>query len=566
MGRMTIAALLLTAFLNAHAAATEPDKWADLEVATVNGDALTIKDLRSQFKSRHGGHTKFLGGEEELRTFLRIAIEDRLLLQEAYEIGLDADPAVKNDVIAFEDEKASDAFVKLEVEEKSKPTLEEIRYVWETYGTFLVRIREIGVRTRIEAEEIRNGLLHGGDAETLARSCSLLMTRQRGGLRISGWGNSDPKREALILSLDAGDVSPVLEIDGGFEVLVGEGRVDAVRPDFEVTKDAISAILEKRKKEERENAISNEVWSKYHARIVLDDVSLPSFQKLLDSTPDAVIATWDSGKLTAREAASRNELSALVPLSAAEATQKLDTRIRATVNGALFAREARERHLNDLPEIADAVTDFREKLMLDALYGEHILKDFALADGDVQKYFESHANEFFEPEKRQVAQILVGSENDAKAVVAELNKGTSFADVAKARSRDITTASSGGDLGWITADHVPPTFADVFKLAAGKFTQPVRSKAGWHVIKVVAVQPKRQLSFAEAQERVTKAVSEEKKRGLRDAWLEKLRAAATIAIHDDAIRTFVAANPLDPRKPAPSMQHAMDGMPPAMQH
>jgi parvulin-like peptidyl-prolyl isomerase len=522
--RFTVA--LILALLPFAARAAETDKWSEIEVAKVNGESVKIKDLRSQFKNRHGGHTKFLGGEEELRTFLRIAIEDRLLLQEAYELGLDEDPLVKSETETFENGKLADYFVDAEVEKKSEPSAEEIRAVWQNYADFLVQIREIGVETRAEAEEVRAALVRGADPDALARSCSLLMTRTRGGLRLVAWGG-DPEREKLIFALQPGEVSPVLTIDGGFEVIMGEGRVDAMRPELATVKDAIAAILRKRKKEAREKEVSSEAWAKYHATIVAGATD-----------PDAIVAKWDGGQLTLREATGREEL------------------IRATVNASLFALEARARKMTEVPQVANAVTDYREKLMLDALYGEHILKEFKVTDDEVRAYFDARKSDFSEPEKRRMAQILVASEADAKAVVAALAKGADFAELAKSKSRDITTASSGGDLGWVTADHVPPLFAAVLTLKAGQTTQPVRTSSGWHIIKVVEVAPRRLLTFEEARGMVSEAVSEQKKRAMRDAWLKKLHDAATIEVDDNAIREFVKANPLDPNKPAPTMQHA----------
>jgi Parvulin-like peptidyl-prolyl isomerase len=520
---------LAFALLPLAARAVETDKWADIEVAKVNGEPVKIKDLRSQFKNRHGGHTKFLGGEEELRTFLRIAIEDRLLLQEAYELGLDEDPLVKSETETFENGKAADYFVDAEVEKKSEPSEEEIRAVWQNDADFLVQIREIGVETRAEAEEVRAALVRGADPDALARACSLLMTRTRGGLRLVAWGG-DPEREKLIFALQPGEVSPVLTIENGFEVIMGEGRVDALRPELPAVKDAIAAILRKRKKEAREKEVSSEAWAKYHAQLIPPGAGV--------TAKDTVVAKWDGGQLTLGEATAREEL------------------IRATVNASLFALEARARKMTEVPQVADVVTDYREKLMLDALYGEHVLKEFKVTDDEVRAYFDAKKADFSQPEKRRMAQILVATETDAKAVVAALAKGGDFAELAKSKSRDITTASSGGDLGWVTADHVPPPFAAVLTLKAGQYTQPVRTSSGWHVIKVVEVAPRRLLTFEEAKAMVAEAVAEQKKRAMRDAWLKKLHDAATIEVDDNAIREFVKANPLDPNKPAPSMQHA----------
>jgi peptidyl-prolyl cis-trans isomerase C len=548
-------ALAFTLMFPLGAGAVETDKWAEIEVAKVNGESVKIKDLRSQFKNRHGGHTKFLGGEEELRTFLRIAIEDRLLLQEAYELGLDEDPLVKGESEAFENGKVADYFVDAEVVKKSEPGAEEIQAVWQNYADFLVQVREIGVETRAEAEEVRAALLRGADPDALARSCSLLMTRTRGGLRLVAWGG-DPQREALIFALKPGEVSPVLTIDGGFEVIMGEGRVDAMRPELATVKDAIAAILRKRKKEAREKEVSSEAWARYHATIVAGSTDVATIAKLFQEKPDTIVATWDGGQLAVRQATSREELNAMAALAPADGARQVEARIRATVNASLFAMEGRARKMTEVPQVANAVTDHREKLMLDALYGEHILKEFKVADDEVRAYFDAKKSDFSEPEKRRMAQILVSSEGDAKSVVAALAKGGDFAELAKSRSRDITTASSGGDLGWVTADHVPPLFGAVLTLQAGQYTQPVRTSSGWHIIKVVEVAPKRLLTFDEAKGMAAEAVSEQKKRTMRDAWLKKLHDAATIEVDDNAIREFVKANPLDQTKPAPSMQHA----------
>lgn len=556
MLRMKVLPLLtLSTLLFALPGSAAERDFSTLKVATVNGDAVTIKDLRSQFKNRHGGHAKFLGGEQELRTFLRVAIDDRLLLQEAYEIQLDADPLVAREVEQFESNKAADHLVRIEIERKSEPSLDEIREIIRKYGDFLVQVREIGMHSKPEAEEIRNSLLRSADPEVLARSCSILQTRSRGGLRLVGWGSvSDPEQEALIMNLQPGEVSPVLEIDGTYQVVIGEGRIDAIRPELDAAKDAIAAILRKRKKDARERALAESVWSRYEVVVVLKPASIAELRKTFESAPRTIVARWNGGELTLAQTVNAKELASLATMPEKRALEQLDARVRATINSAVFALEARARKLHEVAEVADPVTDFREKLMLDALYGDHILKDYKLTEEDVRAYYDANAKSFFEPEKRRVAQILVASESDANAVAAELAKGKDFAELAKSKSRDVTTASSGGDLGWITADHVPPAFGMLFTLDAGTTTKPVRTTSGWHVIKVVEVQPKRVLSFEEAKESAAKGASEQKKRVLRDAWLEKLREAAKIEIDDAAIRDYVIANPIDPSRPAPAMQ------------
>ena len=88
-----------------------------------------------------------------------------------------------------------------------------------------------------------------------------------------------------------------------------------------------------------------------------------------------------------------------------------------------------------------------------------------------------------EPEVR-ARHILVETEDEAKAVLAELKKGADFAELAKAKSKDPGSAD-GGDLGYFTKDQMVPEFSEVaFKLDKGQLSEPVKSQFGWHVIKV----------------------------------------------------------------------------------
>ncbi|HIJ64020.1 MAG TPA: parvulin peptidyl-prolyl isomerase, partial [Rhodospirillaceae bacterium] len=89
-------------------------------------------------------------------------------------------------------------------------------------------------------------------------------------------------------------------------------------------------------------------------------------------------------------------------------------------------------------------------------------------------------------EEVKIRHILVASEADAKAVIADLQAGTAFEDEAKAKSIDPSGKTAGGDIGFIARDRTVPEFsAAAFALKPGEYTQtPVHSKMGWHIIKV----------------------------------------------------------------------------------
>jgi peptidyl-prolyl cis-trans isomerase C len=81
--------------------------------------------------------------------------------------------------------------------------------------------------------------------------------------------------------------------------------------------------------------------------------------------------------------------------------------------------------------------------------------------------------------------IVVDTESIAARLIDELEDGEDFQELARENSTD-PTASSGGDLGWITGNSVPASFATALEeTAPGEFfSSPVQTQYGWHVILV----------------------------------------------------------------------------------
>jgi len=81
--------------------------------------------------------------------------------------------------------------------------------------------------------------------------------------------------------------------------------------------------------------------------------------------------------------------------------------------------------------------------------------------------------------------ILVKTEEEAKAIKAELDKGGDFAAIAKEKSEDKGTAANGGSLGWFSLGMMVKPFEDaVVGLEKGKTSDPVKSDFGWHIIRL----------------------------------------------------------------------------------
>ena len=100
----------------------------------------------------------------------------------------------------------------------------------------------------------------------------------------------------------------------------------------------------------------------------------------------------------------------------------------------------------------------------------------------------------------KVRHILVEKEDEAKAIITELNKGGDFAKIAKEKSKDPGSKDNGGDLDWGPSARYVKPFADaVQSQPKGKIsTAPVKSDFGYHVIRVTDIKPEKVKSLAEA--------------------------------------------------------------------
>ncbi|WP_425046872.1 peptidylprolyl isomerase [Primorskyibacter sp. S87] len=78
--------------------------------------------------------------------------------------------------------------------------------------------------------------------------------------------------------------------------------------------------------------------------------------------------------------------------------------------------------------------------------------------------------------------ILVETEDEAKAIQADLENGADFAETAKEKSTG-PSGPSGGELGWFGEGSMVPEFqAAVMELETGQISAPVKTQFGWHII------------------------------------------------------------------------------------
>ena len=123
--------------------------------------------------------------------------------------------------------------------------------------------------------------------------------------------------------------------------------------------------------------------------------------------------------------------------------------------------------------------------------------------------------------------IMLETKAEADIVIAQLNQGADFVALAEARA-DGPTGPNGGQLGWLTADNMPPTFAAAVEtMTAGSYSrQPVQSDSGYHVILLEETQ--QQVPPTLEDVRTELGAAAERKR--LDDYIKTLRDGATVTV------------------------------------
>ena len=155
--------------------------------------------------------------------------------------------------------------------------------------------------------------------------------------------------------------------------------------------------------------------------------------------------------------------------------------LERAIDGRLIANAARKADLLERADVKQRIRRAEDQVLSQVYLSESIAAE--VTEEALKQRYEKVAADSTGREEAHARHILVDTEEAAKAVIADLDKGADFAALAKERSTD-PGASEGGDLGWFTAEQMVPEFSEAaFALQPGSYTkEPVKSQFGWHVI------------------------------------------------------------------------------------
>ena len=156
--------------------------------------------------------------------------------------------------------------------------------------------------------------------------------------------------------------------------------------------------------------------------------------------------------------------------------------VEELIQSELLIQDASKKQLDKSAEIL-AQLDSAKKTLLTQADVQNFIKSNPVTDAEVKAEYDAKvAGE--NGTEYKARHILVKTEDEAKKIIAELDKGGDFAKLANKNSLDAKESQNGGDLGWFVASQMVAPFSEaVVKLEKGKYTAtPVQTQFGYHII------------------------------------------------------------------------------------
>ncbi|MGM0396353.1 MAG: peptidylprolyl isomerase [Bacillota bacterium] len=208
-------------------------------------------------------------------------------------------------------------------------------------------------------------------------------------------------------------------------------------------------------------------------------------------------------------------------------------------NGVEISEEDIDEEYNDMIESYGGEEAFQEALVYYGFTDESVKKNIKLNLGiealmdpyieiteeEVLEYFTQNKDTFNTTEQVNASHILVETEEEANEIVALLNDGGDFAELAAEHSIDQSNASQGGSLGFFGKGQMVAPFEEAaFTLQPGEISEPVQTDFGFHIIKVEDKTEAGEAKLEDVSDEITEALREEKMNTAYSTWYEDVQA------------------------------------------
>ncbi len=287
---------------------------------------------------------------------------------------------------------------------------------------------------------------------------------------------------------------------------------------------------------------------------------VPIYRRAVREVVQGVMALQDSqpnpasvGKLAEDALDSLIALELLYQESRARGIQVGDAAVTEEVNrtkdrfpsAAAFDRAMKEKGMTE----ADLRRDTRKTMAVNQLLESAVWNDLRISPEQVQNFYAKNREEFKHAAEVRASRILIRLPEHADAkerkqakqragdLLAKLQAGADFGQLARANSQDPSSAAHDGDLGYIEKGDMEPAFEQqAFGLVPGQLSGVVTTPYGFEIIKVTDRRAAGYLPLAEVEDRIREVLLKAEKQDRQADFVAQLRQKAKVELVEPVVR------------------------------
>lgn len=238
--------------------------------------------------------------------------------------------------------------------------------------------------------------------------------------------------------------------------------------------------------------------------------------------------------------------------------QLLNRLVRLEIARMAVLRESKAKNWDQRPEVVAQIARARDQVIVSTYLAsvDTPPADFP-SDAEIQSAYDLNRDNFMVPRQYDLQQIFIAipaggdkkTEDAAQKKAEDLArkakaKNANFADLARLNSEHKPSADKGGDLGWAPEPQIAPEIrSQITGMSKGDVSDPIRTEAGWHIVRMVDTKPAAPRPLAEVRDTVIAALRQRKTQENEQAYLAGLLDKNPVSVNEIGLRKIFETTP-----------------------
>jgi len=542
-------------------------------IATIVSLEISVDEYTEMLKQRYPKITNLQDIEEKRKKeILDQAIQKKLKYNAAMDINLDEDPEIVETIRKQEENLLGQKYYEVVVVDKLV-TEEDIHdfNIKQGYdfkaAHILIGYKGAKIsadRTKEDAFELAKTVLKkaqsGEDFTQLVFEYSDDPQAKNPNAKFNSfkWGQRAQKYQQTCWELNEGEFSNVVETSFGLYIIRLDEKIkdpnyeidESPQNIFNIKKVLYGAVADSGKKMWEKNVEDLKEEKSYS----IDENAVNQISQLLnedtkntqvtpedfnDGDKDVALAKWNGGEITFNTIITRYSTNLDRVMRALRDPSKLKREIQNLSLITMAVSEAKKMGLDEDETIKNNLNKLKEDRMSYLVEQRMVNDKISFTDEEVKKYYDENSDQFMDPAKREMWEILLKDEATANKVASMAKRGQDFEKLARKYSTSKYYKDKGGYLGFRTINSRGTISKKVFEMEPnGKISDPFKYKKEWAVIKTGKEQERKLRAFQDVAKMVEGRLRNDLLKKRREEWNEEIKENYSVNINEEVFNNI----------------------------